>query len=206
MGFLLFGGLVLGLTYVFTRKPAPEVKDDVTLPPVKPTLAAPPPVEQVGDPTIEVLTLSPVARTAAYALRKAQPDVIFTSGRRSLAEQAAAMAGNVVLNRQWIAQTYKSSEAKTALQAWVNAHPAAKTKDAIATGLLSVLVSLGDKATAISRHLTGDAFDVKPVSPDTTNIRTSIRQLPGLVLFLEKEGGLVRWHAQFTSGVPPLNP
>lgn len=28
-------------------------------------------------------------------------------------------------------------------------------------------------------------------------IKKAIRGLPGLGLFLEKEGGLVRWHAQF---------
>ena len=43
----------------------------------------------------------------------------------------------------------------------------------------------------LSRHLSGDAFDVQPVIPDSDGIMQTIRDLPGLRQFLEKEGHLV---------------
>jgi hypothetical protein len=49
----------------------------------------------------------------------------------------------------------------------------------------------------ISRHLTGRAFDVRPVMQNAEAIKADIRALPGLNKFLEKEAGHVRWHAQF---------
>jgi len=49
----------------------------------------------------------------------------------------------------------------------------------------------------ISRHLTGRAFDIRPVTQNAAAIENDIRSLPGLQKFLEKEGGHVRWHAQF---------
>jgi hypothetical protein len=56
--------------------------------------------------------------------------------------------------------------------------------------------TLGSKAGQISKHLTGDAFDVQPVTKNADAIKKSMRNLPG-AKFLEKEGGLVRWHVQF---------
>jgi len=49
----------------------------------------------------------------------------------------------------------------------------------------------------ISKHLIGMAFDVQPVIIDAAAIKESIRQLPRLHKFLDKEGGQIRWHAQF---------
>jgi hypothetical protein len=49
----------------------------------------------------------------------------------------------------------------------------------------------------ISKHLSGEAFDVQPVKKDASKIKKTIRGLKGLTKFLDKEGGLVRWHAQF---------
>jgi hypothetical protein len=49
----------------------------------------------------------------------------------------------------------------------------------------------------LSKHLSGDAFDVQPVDTDAAAIKKTIRGLKGLDRFLEKEGGLIRWHAQF---------
>ena len=63
-------------------------------------------VTPLSDPAIEALQLAPVARAAAYALKRAHPSVIFTSGRRGKQDQARAMASNVVQNRGWIRQTY----------------------------------------------------------------------------------------------------
>jgi hypothetical protein len=49
----------------------------------------------------------------------------------------------------------------------------------------------------VSKHLSGDAFDVQPVDINAEAIKATIRGLAGLDKFLDKEGGLVRWHAQF---------
>ena len=57
------------------------------------------------------------------------------------------------------------------------------------------------RTTAIGQppHLSGDAFDVQPVIPDSDDIMQTIRDLPGLRQFLEKEGHLIRWHAEFNA-------
>lgn len=156
------------------------------------------------DPLIEILNLSPTARSAAYLLKAFYPAVIFTSGHRTLASQASAMASNVLLNRQWIIDTYKVSTACLHCQVWINANPAARTQAAISHGLLDVLKSLGPAAGAISKHLTGDAFDVLPQvdargkpTAEGRLILAAIRKLPSLTLFLDREAGLCRWHAQF---------
>jgi hypothetical protein len=150
------------------------------------------------DPDIEVLNLRGSALKGAYALKKAHPSVTFTSGRRDKGDQARAMASNVVLNRKWIEETYVSTKVSKACQKWANDNPDMKTQDEIAAGLLSVLEAATDEQLAmLSKHLSGDAFDVQPVETDADAIKKTIRALKGLDKFLEKEGGLVRWHAQF---------
>jgi hypothetical protein len=157
-----------------------------------------PAAETTVDPAIEALDLRGAAKKGAYALKKAHPSVTFTSGRRDKADQARAMASNVVHNRKWIEETYASTKVSKACQKWVDDNPDAKTQDEIAEGLLSVLNDHTDGELALlSRHLSGDAFDVQPVEADADAIKKTIRGLAGLDKFLEKEGGLVRWHAQF---------
>jgi hypothetical protein len=170
-----------------------------TLPPTATGVKPPPPSTMAGaDPAIEVLNLRGAAKRAAYALKKAHPTVKFTSGRRGKSDQARAMASNVVLNRKWIAQTYVSTPASRACQTWVDKNPDKTTKEEVAAGLLGVLNSQSDASLAhLSKHLSGDAFDVQPVELDAARIKRTIRGLRGLERFLEKEGGLVRWHAQF---------
>lgn len=152
------------------------------------------------DPVIEALDLSDKAKKAAYRLKAKFSTIVFTSGRRDKAAQARAMASNVVLNRKWIKQTYHSSEAIKACQKWVDEHPEKKTKTEIAAGLKSVFDGLTDKELAkVSKHLSGDAFDVQPVTKDDKEIKKMLRELTKETggKFLDKEGGLVRWHAQF---------
>jgi len=166
------------------------------------TAATPPPAVKppapTTDPEIEALDLAPTARAGAYALKKAHPTVRFTSGRRDKAQQASAMASNVVKNRKWIEETYVASDLRTKCQEWVDKNPDKKTQSEIAEGLLSVFNSVSDAELAsISKHLSGDAFDVQPVDTDAEKIKATIRGLTGLSKFLDKEGGLVRWHAQF---------
>ena len=151
----------------------------------------------MGTQNISSLGLSATAKKAAEELLKAHPAVVFTSGKRDLAEQADAMAGNVVKTRDYIKKTYASSDASKACQKWVDDHPEVKSQKDIAAGLLETLKGLGSKAGQISKHLTGDAFDVQPVSKDADAIKKTIKGLAGLEKFLEKEAGLTIWHAQF---------
>jgi hypothetical protein len=175
--------------------PQPSVAKDGTK--VAPATTEPP-ATPVIDAAIEALDLAPNARTAAYALKKAHPTVKFTSGRRAKDDQARAMAGNVVTNRKWIEQTYKKSTLRTNLQDWVDNNKDAKTKAAIQAGLESVLDAATDAELGdFSKHLSGLAFDVQPVTKDADDIKKTIRGLDNLDLFLDTEGGLVRWHAQF---------
>ena len=149
------------------------------------------------DAAIEALDLGPVAKAAAYALKRAHPSVKFTSGRRGKADQARAMASNVVKNRRWIEQTYAASPLRSTCQQWVDAHPQKTTQADVAAGLLAIFDAASDVALGrFSKHLSGAAFDVQPVDGGEA-IKQTIRSLAGLDKFLDKEGGLVRWHAQF---------
>lgn len=147
----------------------------------------------------EDLNLVDYAKAAADMLLQQHPDVMFTSGRRDIAEQASAMAGNVVLKRTYIRDTYRDTPQRAQLQKWVDDHPGAKNKQAITAGLLSVMNTWSDaQRTSISRHITGQAFDVMPVGGAAgEEIKETIRSLPNLRQFLEKEAGMVRWHADF---------
>jgi hypothetical protein len=150
------------------------------------------------NPDIEAMNLGDAAKKAAYELKKAKPKVVFTSGRRDKDEQASAMAENVTQDRDWIKNTYAKSTASDACQKWVDDNKDKKTKAEITVGLKSVLDGLTDaQLRALSKHLSGDAFDVQPVTPDSDDIKTAIKGLPGIKKFLEKEGNLVRWHAEF---------
>jgi hypothetical protein len=156
------------------------------------------PVTNLNDPEIESLHLAPTARAAAYALKKAHPSINFTSGRRGKEDQARAMASNVVKNRNWIEETYLNSPLRKKCQDWVDNHPGKKTQAEIQQGLLSVFNDADDDELGrFSKHLGGMAFDVQPVEHNGDKIKQTIRGLSGLDKFLEKEGGLVRWHAQF---------
>lgn len=147
--------------------------------------------------TIEELKLEPGTEQAARLLLQKHPNIQFTSGRRDVAQQAHAMASNIVSlhDRQWIGETYLAG---AKLQKWVNDHPAAVTVDQITTGLQQTMNAMPEvELLKISRHLTGRAFDITPVMQNAEVIKADIRALPGLNKFLEKEGGHVRWHAQF---------
>jgi hypothetical protein len=148
---------------------------------------------------VERLNLSPAAAAGAETLLALFPDIVFNSGRRGVADQARAMAQNVVRNRRWIEQTYVGTAESRALQAWIDGHPAADDQAEIAAGLASIMDGWTDAQRAkLSKHFSGDAFDVQPViGPRGEEMKAEIRELPGLVKFLEREGGLVRWHAQF---------
>jgi peptidoglycan hydrolase-like protein with peptidoglycan-binding domain len=152
------------------------------------------------DPLVEKLNLRPIAREAAYELKRRHPQIVFTSGRRDKMGQARAMAENCVGHPSWISETYAPNKASQACQKWVLDNPQAQTVQEIAAGLLSVMNVLTDTELGqMSRHLSGDAFDIQPIEPDDNNVKGTIGTLSGLRHFFDKEGGLVRWHAEFNA-------
>ena len=146
---------------------------------------------------IEDLGLLDYVAEAAQMLLNAHPNVQFTSGRRTVKGQADAMAANSVHRRKWIAQTYVPTAERDALQRWIDNNPQAVNQAAISAGLESIMNGWTDEQKMlISRHFSGQAFDVQPVANGEA-IKATIRSLPNLRKFLESEGGLLRWHADF---------
>lgn len=156
--------------------------------------------------TVDQLNLVGHAHAGALIIAAKHPLAVFTSGRRDVAGQAHAMASNVIHNRHWIAQTYRPTPQSHQLQAWVDTHPGALSVEAITAGLAAIMTPWSDDARAhVSRHFSGQAFDVQPMldahgAPTAAGLAVigTIHQLAGLNSFLTHEGGLARWHAQFT--------
>ena len=150
------------------------------------------------DVTGKPLDLIDPAQMGAEILLGKHPYIRFTSGRRTRQSQAYAMAKNVSMNRNWIEQTYRDTPETRACQLWINSNPQAVTIEDIFEGFSTVLVSFTDaELAAWNHHLAGLAFDVEPTIQNADEIKSDIRALPNLNLFLEVEGGLERWHAQF---------
>jgi hypothetical protein len=150
-----------------------------------------------SDAEIDKLDLSPTAKAAAQQLKTAHPEIKFTSGRRGVAAQAHAMASNIVSSgdRKWIEKTYAAAGA---LQKWVDDHPSATSVADISAGLKGVMDAMTDPERGkVSKHLSGDAFDVQPQAKDAAKIKADMAALPGATKFLSQEGGLERWHVQF---------
>jgi hypothetical protein len=148
---------------------------------------------------ISDLDLVDYAEASAKKLKADFPSVVFTSGRRNSQQQADAMAGNIAQNRKWIEQTYMASTERDELQKWVDSHPSATTKEQISAGLIGIMNAWSDaRKKNLSRHFSGQAFDVQPVAGTPGDLmKTAIKALPNLRTFLEKEGGLIIWHADF---------
>lgn len=154
----------------------------------------------MADPAIEQLQLVGAAKKGAIQLKKTFPSIVFLSGKRSVPQQAHAMAANVVArgNRKYLLTVYAASTARTKLQNWIDRHPQATSVDAIAKGLQATLEAMEpNERHLISKHLTGEAFDIEPPSHDVARIKAAMDALPGRSLFLTSEGGLARWHVQF---------
>src|ERR1043166_2121023 len=135
--------------------------------------------------TIDELQLEPEAKAAAKALKDKHPSLEFTSGRRSIHQQAHAMAANIVAfhDRQWIGKTYITG---AKLQHWIDAHPHAVTVDQITAGLEATMNAMSQTdQLKISKHLTGRAFDIRPVVENADAIVADIKALPGLRKFLK---------------------
>ena len=152
------------------------------------------------DEKIEKLKLRGYAKKGAYTLKAKHPGIEFTSGLRDRGAQARAMAENIIKvnDRQWIKITYRDSPIRERLQGWVDVHAEAVTKTDLAVGFLTVLNLYQDEELlTLSRHFSGEAFDILPSSVVLEHVEPDILSLEGLHEFLEYEGGLRRLHCQF---------
>jgi hypothetical protein len=156
--------------------------------------------EEKSDATVDALDLQTKAKKVANKLKAKYSDISFTSGKRDEAsEQASAMAGNVVSNRNWITQTYLDKTLSAELQKWLDDNPEAKTKDEISAGLKGVMDGWTEEQKGkLSAHFTGEAFDIKPQDKKASEIKADAKSWAETDggKFLEKEGGLIRWHTQ----------
>lgn len=155
---------------------------------------------------LEQLRLSPYTLEQARKLKERFPFLVFTSGRRSLEDQARVMAANVMKNRQWIKQTYREGHL---IQPVVDQAPQGASQVQLEGLIYNRMLALNDLETMkISAHLTGDAFDIQPVV-DKEGLPTSegfevvdfIRRDLRDSRLLLREGGLVIWHCQFPRSV-----
>jgi hypothetical protein len=164
-----------------------------------PLTAVPHELHTVLSLSISDLDLVDYAEASAEKLKADFPSVAFTSGRRNSQQQADAMAGNITQNRKWIEQTYLASPERDELQMWVDSHPTATTKVQLSAGLFGIMNDWSDaRKKILSRHFSGHAFDVQPVAGAPGKLmKAGIKTLPNLRKFLEQEGGLIIWHADF---------
>lgn len=145
--------------------------------------------------TAEELNIVDPALSVATELETLFPDAVFTSGRRTSAEQASAMAENVMQNRRWISQTYLPSAISDACQGWVDSNPSRATQLEISAGLESVIESFPEEGWShLSKHLIGMAFDVQPSNNQNLKAWLYAKALTVGGKFLQREGNLVRWH------------
>lgn len=158
---------------------------------------------ETSDPAVDTLDLKPKAKSVANKLKKKYPKIVFNSGKRDeVSEQASAMAGNVVSNRTWITETYADKALAKKLQDKIDANKDAKTKEAIAAILEAEMNTWDEKEKGkLSAHFSGEAFDIQPQTDQADEIKSDAKswaESEGSTgsKFLDKEGGLVRWHVQ----------
>lgn len=148
---------------------------------------------------IEKLNLNPTAKNAAYQLKQKYPNIVFLSGARTLEQQALAMAHNIHQDQNYIKKTYKDQFVNKTLQDWVDTKVSkSSTEKQIADGLYDIIKDWSTELQLrMSKHLSGDAFDIAPVVKNANQVKDCINKLSGKSAFLDHEGKLERWHIQF---------
>lgn len=120
-----------------------------------------------------------------------------TSGHRTIAGQAHAMAVNVAQNRAWIGQTYRHG---AGLQQLVDAHPEWVTPAMIGEELYREMTLNPDVARGLSHHLLlpCPCFDLDPESvTEKVRLRIEDYQREGVIIrVLWIEGGLKKCHIE----------
>lgn len=152
---------------------------------------------------VSELDLSPVAKAAAEKLVASFPQVVFTSGRRDLRKQAEVMATNELRDPGWVKSTYKISEPFV----WWIEQNKPKSQVEMAIGFHDVMMRMSqEEIDQVSKHLSGNAFDIKPII-DKTGMPTTegfeivdfCRSKLGAEKILLREGNLIVWHVQFST-------
>lgn len=145
--------------------------------------------------TIDELNLAPLMRMRAEELLTKFPEVRFTSGRRTLHEQAHAMAVNYMQDPQFIIRTYvRAAELMSAIQE-------ANVKGSV-DSLTEVIYDTLQAAPGLVKgpHLDGHAVDLRPMefankpTPIGQQVIDWIKMCPDTTDFRDREGGLIRWH------------
>src|SRR5438105_4354077 len=140
-----------------------------------------------NDPEIDGLDLQSDVADAARALKAKIPAVHFSSGRRTLEEDSAAVAGNIVANRNYV-DIFVDSRPKRLIKKWVDDHPTA-TKQEITDALVTILEPMNDtERSYCSLHLGGRAFDISQSSWTLADLQKVFAQA------LQEE---THWHVQF---------
>lgn len=161
-----------------------------------------------------MMGLTGEALDVANDITKRWPNVKITSGRRTIAEQALAMAKNIDKDRtrlrklsphlserpsKWIAQTYSGGRIAEECQDWVDRHPNAPV-EAMATRFATIMAMFPpEELRRMSRHLTGEALDVAPMSgAEGEEVINALKDwaFRKAGKFLTREGALVVWHWQ----------
>lgn len=146
--------------------------------------------------TIEDLKLSPVMRRRAEELQSLFPQVVYTSGRRTLHDQALAMATNHIQDKSYIQRTYvHAADILTAIEKNALDH----SVDSIYAAIYAVLEE--DPSLVKSAHLSGDAVDLVPMetkdglmTPIGLQVADWIKCCADTTDFRVREGNLRRWH------------
>ena len=143
--------------------------------------------DTASDAEIDGLDLQSDVSDAARALKAKIPAVHFTSGRRTLEEDSAAVAGNIVANRNYV-DIFVDSRPKRLIKKWVDDHPTA-TKQEITDALVTILEPMNDTERSYwSLHLAGRAFDISQSSCTLADLQKVFPQA------LQEE---THWHVQF---------
>lgn len=165
--------------------------------------------------TIQELRLSPTAEQAARFVLKLHPEVVFTSGRRDLSDQARVMAQNAVtFGASWLDDTYKNKRIVTHLMTYMEEHPE-RCRDAKVLGhhfYEELQEHFAGEFTKFP-HLRGDAFDIRYPrlknglydKPSGDRLMATLRSLPEHGIPVEwvtdREGKLTVIHIQFPAHV-----
>lgn len=152
-----------------------------------------------------IATLKPRAANFANRLLLQFPFLTLTSALRLVDGQCEAMAENEAKARDWVQDTYRSSPVEVAVQSWLDQNPTIVDVAGIEEGLLGVMAQFSAaELHALSWHLTGEAFDIQPLTDERAPaVKSAIGELViaeieggGTAKFLPTEGGLLRWHVQ----------
>lgn len=161
--------------------------------------------------TIQELRLTPVAEQAAKFIHEHHPEVIFTSGRRSVEKQALVMAQNAIRHGSaWLKDTYKNTRMVACLMTYMEENPElCSNPTKLGQGFYEQLKEHFSDYFNKFAHVRGDAFDIAWPRlgnglidrPRGEAICRTIESLPQhgipLELILRKEGTLDVIHAQF---------